>query len=54
MTEVYEYTSAPRRRGILSMSRGIKNKAIFGEKGSPLQDESGSGDMKIADLPDDK
>ena len=32
------------------MSRGIKSKAIFGEKGSPPQDESESGDMKNADL----
>ena len=38
------------RRGILDMSRGTKTKAISGEKGSPPQDESGSGDMKIADL----
>ena len=27
-----------------------EHKAVSGEKGSPLQDESGSGDMKIADL----
>ena len=27
-----------------------ENKAVSGEKGSPPQDESGSGDMKIADL----
>ena len=28
----------------------MENKAISGKKGSPPQDESGSGDMKIADL----
>ena len=28
----------------------MENKAISGKKGSLLQDESGSGDMKIADL----
>ena len=50
MTEVYEYTSASRRRGILDMSRGTNNKAVSWEKGSPPQDESGPGDMKIADL----
>ena len=49
-TEVYDYTSAPRRRGILDMSRGTKSKAILREKGSPPQDESRSGEMKIADL----
>ena len=27
-----------------------ENKAVSGEKGSPPQDESGSGDMKIEDL----
>ena len=48
--EVYDYTSAPRRRGILDMSRGTKSKAVSEEKGSPPQDESGSGEMKIADL----
>ena len=32
------------------MSRGTKSKAVSGEKGSPSQDESESGDMKIADL----
>ena len=50
VTEVYDYTSAPRRRGILDMSRGAKSKAVFGEKGSSPQDEPGSGEMKIADL----
>ena len=49
VAEVYDYTSAPRRRGILDMSRGTKSKAVFREKASPPQDESGSGDMKIAD-----
>ena len=28
----------------------MEDKAVSGEKGSPPQDESGSGDMKIADL----
>ena len=28
----------------------MENKVISGEKGSPPQDESGSGDLKIADL----
>ena len=28
----------------------MENKAVSGEKGSPPQNESGSGDMKIADL----
>ena len=28
----------------------IENKAVSGEMGSPPQDESWSGDMKIADL----
>ena len=28
MTEVYDYTSAPWRRGILDMSRGTKSKAV--------------------------
>ena len=32
------------------MSRGTKRKTVSGEKGSPPQDESRSGDMKIADL----
>ena len=32
------------------MSRGTKSKAVSWEKGSPIQDKSGSGDMKIADL----
>ena len=32
------------------MSRGTKSKAVSGEKDSPSQDESGSGDMKIADI----
>ena len=32
------------------MSRGTKSKTISGVKDSPVQDESGSGDMKIADL----
>ena len=50
MTEVYEYTSAPWRRGILNMSRGTKSKVVPREKGLPSQDESGSGDIKIADL----
>ena len=31
------------------MSRGTKSKAVFGEKGSPPQDESGSGKMEMAD-----
>ena len=31
------------------MSR-MENKAVSDEKGSPPQDESGSGNMKIADL----
>ena len=48
-TEVYDYTSAPWRRGILDMSRGTKSKAASGEKGSPTQDESGSGKMEMAD-----
>ena len=28
----------------------MENKAVSGKKGSPPQDESGYGDMKIADL----
>ena len=32
------------------MPRGTKSKAVSGEKGSPSQDESAFGDMKIADL----
>ena len=48
--EVYGYTSAPWRWAILDMSRGTKSKAVSGEKGSPPQDASGSGEMKIADL----
>ena len=28
----------------------MENNAVSGKKGSPPQDESGSGDMKIADL----
>ena len=28
----------------------MENKAVSGKKGSPPQDESGSGDMKITDL----
>ena len=31
-------------------SRGTKSKAISGEKSSPPQDESGSGEMKMVDL----
>ena len=50
MTEVYESTSVPWRRGILDMSRGTKNKAAPGEKGSSPQNESGSSGMKVADL----
>ena len=50
MTEVYHYTNAPRRRGILDVSRGTKSKAVSEEKGSPPQDESGHGEMMIADL----
>ena len=50
VTEVYDYTSAPRRRGILDMSRGTKGKTVSGEKGSPPQDKSGSGEMKMVDL----
>ena len=51
MAEVYEYTRAPWRRGIHNiMLRATKSKTVFGEKGSPPQDESGSEDMKIADL----
>ena len=50
VTEVYEYTSATWRRGILNMSRGTKSKIVPGEKGCPSQDESGSGGMKIVDL----
>ena len=46
---IYEYTSEPWRRTILDMSRGNKSKAVSGEKGSPPQDESGSGDLKIAE-----
>ena len=34
----------------LDMSCGTKSKAVSGEKGSRSQDESRSGDMKIADL----
>ena len=49
VTEVYDYTSAPWRRGILDMSRGTKSKAVSGEKGSPSRDESGSEKMEIAD-----
>ena len=50
VTEVCDYTSAFWRRGILDMSRGIKSKAVSGEKNSPSQDKSGSGDMRFADL----
>ena len=51
MKEVYDYaSSAPRRQGILDMSRGTKIKAVSGEKGSLPQDESGSGEMKMVDL----
>ena len=32
------------------MTRGTKCKAVSGEKGSPPQDEYGSGEMEIADL----
>ena len=49
MTEVYDYTSVPGRRGTLDMSRGTKSKAVFGEKGSLPQDEPGSGKMEMAD-----
>ena len=49
MTEVYDYTSAPWRRGILDVSRSTKSKAVSGEKGSPRQDESGSIKMEIGD-----
>ena len=49
MTEVYDYTSAPWRRGILDVSRDTKSKAVSGEKGSPPQDESESGKMEMAD-----
>ena len=31
VTEVYDYTSAPWRRGILDMSRGTKSKAVSGK-----------------------
>ena len=48
--EIYEYTSAPWRRGIVDVSRGTKSKAGSGKKGSPPQDESGSRGMKTADL----
>ena len=37
VTEVYEYSSAPWRWGILDMSRGTKSKAVSGEQGSPPQ-----------------
>ena len=47
MTEVYDYTSAPWRRGILDMSRGTKSKAVSGERGSLPRDESESGKMEI-------
>ena len=49
VTEVYDYTSAPRRRGILDVSRGTKSKAVSGEKSSPPPDKSGSREMEIAD-----
>ena len=49
MTEIYDYTSVPRRGGILDISCGTKSKAVSGEKGSPPQDESGYGEMEIAD-----
>ena len=39
----------PRRRGYRIMP-WMENNAVSGGKGSPPQDESGSGDMKIADL----
>ena len=39
----------PRRRGY-SIMPWMENNAVSGEKGLPPQDESGSGDMKIADL----
>ena len=32
VTEVYDYTSAPWRRGILDMSRGTRSKAFSGKK----------------------
>ena len=32
VTEVYDYTSAPWRRGILDMSRGTKSKTVSGKK----------------------
>ena len=50
VTDVCDYTSALWRPGILDMLRGIKNKAVSGEKDSPSQDKSGSGDMRFADL----
>ena len=51
VTEVCDYTtSALWRGGILDMSRGIKSKAVSGEKDSLSQDKSGSGDMRFADL----
>ena len=50
VTEVCDYTSALWHRGILDMSRGIKSKAVSGEKDSPSQDKSGSGDMRFADI----
>ena len=50
VTKACDYTSALWRRGILDMSRGIKSKAVSGEKDSPLQDKSGSGDIRFADL----
>ena len=50
VTEVCDYTSALWRRDILDISRGIKSKAVSGQKDSPSQDKSGSGDMRFADL----
>ena len=50
VTKAYEHTSPPWRRGIFDMLRDTKSKAVSGEKGSPSQDESGSGDMKTDGL----
>ena len=50
VTEVCDYTGALWRRGILDMLRGIKSKAVSGEKDFPSEDKSGSGDMRFADL----
>ena len=50
MTEVYDHTSVPWRWVILDKSRGTKTKAVSEEKCFPPQDESESGDVKMADL----